>query len=160
MKPQQYASDWEEFEAITRRFAEMTEEEQQATQTSLKAILLPFGRVLFLGVKMSLGIDRNGYTVFRDLDPGFAFARYLLRLVTLLLVIAGILAVAFIPLLFINPLAAGAFLLVDLGLVGIIVLVFVLCLFSTGAGPGRGVRRGRFIADMGGAFGRFVGGAR
>jgi len=159
MKPEPYVSDKEEAQAIMAYYAEMTDEERQATPMTPKAVLRPIGRLIVLGVKLALGIDRNGYTVFRDLDPGLAVARYLLRLATLLLVIAAILSVALVPLLFINPLAAGALLLVDLGLVGVIVLVFVLCLFSTGTGPGRGVRRGRFIADMGGAFGRFVGGA-
>ena len=159
MNNDRYESDKEETQAIMAQMTALGDIDPRSDEAlGLKALLRLAGRLLFLGLKISLGIDRNGYTVFRDLDRGLAVARYLLRLATLLFAIATILTVAFVPLLFINPLAAGAFLLVDLGIIGVIVVVFVLCFFVAGGGPGRGVRRGRFIADMGGAFGRFVGG--
>jgi len=157
MKPEQYVSDKDEVQAILVRITELGEAIQRGAQPGASGVLRLLGRLAFLTIKLAIGIDRNGHSVPSDFGLGLIVVHYLLRFVTILLVIVAILSVAAVPLLFINPLAAGAFLLVDLGLVGVIMVVFVLCFFCVGGGPGRGVRRGRFLLELGGALGRFAG---
>lgn len=160
MKPPAYASDWEEISATLGQVEAIDDEMLRRGEVSTRQVAGLLGRLTILGLKVVLGIDRAGDSLPFEYGVLQWVVTYLLRILTLLLVLVIILTVAAIPLLFIDLWAAAAILLLDFGLLSVIAIIGALCLWWIGRRPGSGSHRRRFLLDLTGALGRLTTGLR